>query len=84
MRNDGKHCLIWQGMFLHCEERKSGEETFLSLFLFGNSHMTSVFCKQIWVHLSAEMWEQLEEEQSFLLSEHHVMWKVSGLWEGWS
>lgn len=54
-------------MFLHCEERKSGEETFLSLFLFGNLHMTSVLRKPIWAHLSAETWEQLEEEQASLL-----------------
>lgn len=71
-------------MFLHSEEKKSGEETFLSLFLFRNLHMTSVFCKQIWAHFSAEIWEQLEEKQSSLLPEHHVVWQVSGLWEGWS
>lgn len=78
-------CLVWQGMFLHCEERKSKseEETFLSFFLFGNLHMTSVFCKQIRASLSAEMWEQLEKEQSSQLLEHRVTWKVSGLWEGW-
>lgn len=46
--------------------------------------MTSVLRKPIWAHISAETWEQLEEEQASLLPEHHLTWKLSGLWEGWS